>query len=88
VDYNKELSIQLGKHIKALRLMNGWTQEELAEEADLSPTFISRIELGKATPSFFNLLKISRAFGYTNPEALYHDIATKIYNAMKKDHQV
>jgi hypothetical protein len=59
----------------------------LAEEADLSATFISRIELGKATASFFNLLKISLAFGFDHPDAFYQDISNKIYKAMKNDCQ-
>jgi transcriptional regulator with XRE-family HTH domain len=85
LDYDKEFSIQLGKHIRALRLMKGWTQEKLAEEADLSATFISRIELGKASASFVNLLKISQAFGFNHPETLYQDIANRIYKSMTKD---
>lgn len=87
MDYTKELSTQLGKHIKALRLMRGWTQEDLAYYASLNTTFISRIELGKASPSLLSLLKISRAFGFKNPNSLYQDIVNHVYKAMLDEHK-
>lgn len=39
------------------------TQEELAEKADLSPTFISNVECGKSPPSLDTLVKLANAFG-------------------------
>jgi len=41
----------------------GLTQERLAEKADLSTVFISRIERGVESPSLDNLVKIARALG-------------------------
>lgn len=34
----------VGKRIRAARLTKGWTQEELAEKAGISPTHVSVIE--------------------------------------------
>jgi transcriptional regulator with XRE-family HTH domain len=39
------------------------TQESLAEKADLSTVFVSRIERGIESPSLDNLVKIAKALG-------------------------
>ena len=62
------LSIQkhrrlLGEAIRATRKEAGFSQEKLAEKADLSTVFISRVERGKESPSVDNLVKIARALG-------------------------
>jgi DNA-binding XRE family transcriptional regulator len=41
----------------------GLTQEKLAEKADLSTIFISRVERGKESPSVDSLVKIAKALG-------------------------
>ena len=60
------LSIQkhrrlLGEAIRAARKEAGFSQEKLAEKADLSTVFISRIERGIESPSVDNLVKVARA---------------------------
>jgi len=51
----------LGETIRARRKKAGFSQEKLAERADLSTVFISRVERGKESPSVDSLVKISRA---------------------------
>lgn len=51
----------LGEAIRAKRKKERWSQERLAEKADLSTVFISRIERGKESPSVDSLVKIARA---------------------------
>jgi y4mF family transcriptional regulator len=51
----------LGEAIRAQRKKRGWSQERLAEKADLSTVFISRVERGKESPSLDSLVKIARA---------------------------
>jgi transcriptional regulator with XRE-family HTH domain len=51
----------LGEAIRALRAKASLTQEALAEKADLSSIFISRIERGKESPSLDSLVKIAKA---------------------------
>jgi transcriptional regulator with XRE-family HTH domain len=51
----------LGETIRAKRKSANLTQEKLAEKADLSTIFISRIERGKESPSVDSLVKIARA---------------------------
>ena len=53
----------LAEAVRAKRKEAGLSQEKLAEKADLSAVFISRIERGKESPSIDNLLKIARALG-------------------------
>ena len=51
----------LGEAIRARRREAGFSQEKLAEKADLSTVFISRVECGKESPSIDSLVKIARA---------------------------
>jgi len=53
----------LGEAVRAKRKETGFSQEKLAERADLSTVFISRVERGKESPSVDNLVKIARALG-------------------------
>ena len=53
----------LGEAIRAKRKRVKFSQERLAEEADLSTVFISRVECGKESPSVDSLVKIARALG-------------------------
>ena len=51
----------LGEAVRAKRKEAGFSQEKLAEKADLSTVFISRIERGIESPSVDNLFKIAKA---------------------------
>ena len=53
----------LGEAVRAARKETGFSQEKLAEKANLSTVFISRIERGVESPSVDNLLKIAQALG-------------------------
>jgi transcriptional regulator with XRE-family HTH domain len=56
---NKNLLKNLGKRILALRKARLLTQEELAERADLHPTYIGGIERGERNPTVYTLLRIA-----------------------------
>lgn len=58
--------------IKAWREASGWTIEELAEKAKLSPGSISNYELGRNEPSIEALGKLSKAFGV--PKGMLLDV--------------
>lgn len=49
----------IGKRIKAARQSKKLTQQELAELADLSTTYISAMERGKKTPKLETLVKLA-----------------------------
>ena len=53
----------LGEAVRAKRKEAGFSQETLAEKADLSTVFISRIERGVESPSVDNLARVAKALG-------------------------
>ena len=53
----------LGEAVRSRRKEAGLSQEKLAEKADLSTVFISRIERGVESPTVDNLVKIAKALG-------------------------
>lgn len=54
-------SVYLGKRIRELREKKGLTQERLARTAHLPQSHISRLEVGKHSPSFKTLARLARA---------------------------
>jgi len=53
--------VTLGNRIRAARKNNGWTQEELAEAANLDRSYIGGIERGERNVSILTLCHIARA---------------------------
>ena len=53
--------LDLGQNIKKNRERKGWTQEKLAEKADIHLSYIGQIERGIRYPSLKILFKISDA---------------------------
>lgn len=53
----------LRENIKILRKQLHWSQEYLAEKAEVSAPYITQIELGKRTPSLDIVQNIANAFG-------------------------
>ena len=62
----------LGEKLQKLRKERGWTQEQLAEQLNVSRQALSKWELGAATPDTENILHMSRLFGVTT-DYLLHD---------------
>ena len=59
------LLLALGRRMHKLREVNGWTQEVLAERADIDRSYVAGIEAGLRNPSVKALAKIARGFGLT-----------------------
>jgi len=53
----------VGGRIKERRAELGWTQEQLAQKAGISKSFLSELENGKRSVSADNLLDLARALG-------------------------
>jgi transcriptional regulator with XRE-family HTH domain len=51
----------LGDAIRAARKQAGFSQEKLAEKADLHPNYIGEVERGEKTISVDSLVRITRA---------------------------
>lgn len=67
---------QLAIELRALRIYRGYTLEYLAELADISHIFLSRIELGKAEPKTYTLYKLCHALE-VSPSTLFLEVAKK-----------
>ena len=53
----------LGRRIRALRQEKSWSQERLADEADVHRTYMWGIEQGRRNPSLRHLTRIASALG-------------------------
>ncbi len=60
--------MNIGSKIKELRVLNGLTQEDLADRAELSKGFISQVERNLTSPSIATLIDILQCLGTDLPE--------------------
>lgn len=84
----------LAQKLRILRMINGWSQEHLAETTGLHRTFISLIERSECNISLDNVEKIADAFGLSVPELLgapdaaaFGEKLLTMFNADKKREQ-
>ena len=52
-----------GLAVRRVREEKGYTQEKLAERADLDPTYISGIERGVRNASLLSLVRVAKGLG-------------------------
>ncbi len=82
-------SFDIGMKVRQERLNHGWTQEELAEKTDMSPSFIGQIERGVKVVSIETLKRLSRVFGLKSAEFLREKGALKSHSeAPSMEHKV
>lgn len=67
-----ELCHYFGLTIRQVRELKRWSQEMLAESADLNRSYVGEIERGKVIPSLVTIDKLSLALGMSLPELLAH----------------
>lgn len=63
----------LAKAVRAARNQLGWTQEKLAEEADIDVRTVIKIEQGKGNPMFNSLYSLIRALRLDARQLFYHE---------------
>ena len=61
---------KFGLRVRQLREARGWSQEDLAEKADMHRTYVSGIERGTRNPTLTVLARIAGGFGMTLDELL------------------
>jgi len=61
----QDMSPFFGIAIRRLRAEFGWSQEQLAEIAELNKNFISKLERAEQQPSLETLYRIAHAFNRT-----------------------
>ena len=64
--------MNIGEKIKALRVANGLTQEELANRCELTKGFISQVERDLTSPSIATLVDILESLG-TNLKEFFNE---------------
>ena len=65
-----DITKKFGRRILQLRTEQGWSQEELADQADLHRTYISGLERGVKNPTIKVILKLAKAFSISPSEML------------------
>ena len=61
-----------GTAVRQLRETRGWSQEVLAERANLNRSYIGELERGHAIPSLLTIQKLSIALGLSLTNLLAH----------------
>ena len=61
-------NIEFGKRLRELRKSKGFTQQTLAEKAEIDEKHLSRVENGKYFPSYTTLNNLLNALGVTLDE--------------------
>jgi transcriptional regulator with XRE-family HTH domain len=56
-----DIKQKIGKRIKELRALKGFSQEELAARADIDRTYVNSVENSKRNISIINIEKIAKA---------------------------
>src|SRR4030067_3608413 len=76
----------IGLRIKGLRKTKKLSQEELAERAETSPNYVSRMERGTENPNLDMLIKISKALEVDMGELFdfKHEVSTNQLKEMLK----
>lgn len=57
------LEHRFAREVREQREARGWTQEELAERANLNRSYVGEIERGVATPSISTIAKLASGLG-------------------------
>lgn len=65
---NTGIQAVFGKHIRELRTGRGYSQEELAEKANMHWTYLGGIERGERNPTLINIEKLATALDVSLPE--------------------
>lgn len=74
----------IGLRIRKLRKQKLWTQEKLAELAEITPDYLCRIELGRKHPSLKTILLVANALDTTADELLI-DVQKRNLSAIEKE---
>lgn len=73
-----DIKLVFGKHLKQLRQLQELTQQELAERADMSISFLSTIERGLKSPTIETLEKLAEALGISLSQLMSFDSGVKL----------
>lgn len=66
------LPVYFGLAVRKLREQKGWSQEALAEYADLNRSYVGELERGQAIASLTTIEKLASAFGVSVTTLVSH----------------
>lgn len=72
--------MKIGEKIKRLRVLNGLTQEELANRCELTKGFISQVERDLTSPSIATLVDILESLGTNLRDFLMIGLRRKLFS--------
>jgi len=75
-DSKDPIGLIFGATVRRLRERHGWTQERLAETAEMSATYLGFIERGENVPTLTIIFKLADALEVT-PAELIDDAARR-----------
>lgn len=61
-----------GTTVRRLREARNWSQEQLAEHADLNRSYVGEIERGQVVASILTIEKLAQAYGLSGAVLLEH----------------
>ncbi|MCF2620388.1 helix-turn-helix transcriptional regulator [Oscillibacter valericigenes] len=83
---------ELGERLRAYRTQRGWSQEELAERADLHTTYIGQLECGEKNATIESISKVAAALNISLSKLFENislapsekDIPSRCYDLIQK----
>jgi len=72
----------IGKTVKALRIKQGLSQEDLAHECDVDRSYISMIEVGRNEPSVTKIFDLCKGLKI-KPSDFFKLVESEYENALK-----
>lgn len=83
---------ELGERLRAYRTQRGWSQEEMAERADLHTTYIGQLERGEKNATIETISKVaaaldislSKLFENISLASSEKDIPSRCYDLIQK----
>lgn len=83
---------ELGERLRAYRTQRGWSQEEMAERADLHTTYIGQLERGEKNATIESISKVAAALNISLSKLFENislapsekDIPSRCYDLIQK----
>jgi len=78
---------QIGPRIRKLRLDRGLTQQQLATDARMTKSYLSKIENSDSAPPVSTLINLAQALGVTMDVLFSEQDAESVYTLVRKAHR-
>lgn len=62
---DEQIRKAFGKKLRKLREEKDWSQTDLGYEAEITPVYVSQMELGKVNPGLITIDRLAKALGCT-----------------------